>query len=242
MASRNDSSWILQACKSMLVVLGILVICIVLYFGSRGFNMFREALDRTSLSEMASSIREAPGYTPLEELPECYLDAVVAVEDHRFYRHPGVDLIATTRALAHNVKAGDIVEGGSTITQQLAKNQFFTQEQDMERKVAEMFMAIAIEQRFGKDEILELYVNSIYFGEGYYGIGNAAEGYFAKDARAMSDCECTLMAGVPNAPSAYAPNENPELARQRQQQVVGAMLKHGALTDSEASELAVCAA
>ena len=102
----------------------------------------------------------------------------MAVEDHRFYAHPGFDAIATARALVNDLKAGAIVEGGSTITQQLAKNQYFTQEQTVERKIAEVFMALTMEQHFSKRTILELYVNSIYFGDGYEGIGSASWGYF----------------------------------------------------------------
>ena len=112
----------------------------------------------------------------------------MAVEDHRFYAHPGFDVIATGRALVDDLKAGAIVEGGSTITQQLAKNQYFTQEQTVERKVAEVFMALTMEQRFTKREILELYVNSIYFGDGYEGIGNASVGYFGKEPGALDAC------------------------------------------------------
>ena len=99
---------------------------------------------------MEQRIESASGFTPIQELPDLYLQAVVAVEDHRFYAHPGFDAIATGRALVNDLKAGSIVEGGSTITQQLAKNQYFTQEQTIERKVAEVFMALTMEQHFTK--------------------------------------------------------------------------------------------
>lgn len=115
-----------------------------------------------------------------DELPRLYRDAVVAVEDHRFYSHGGVDFIALCRALWNDVCAGAFVEGGSTITQQLAKNLYFTQEKVLTRKAAEAFMAWAIEKQYTKDEILELYVNSIYFGSGYYNVRQASEGYFGK--------------------------------------------------------------
>ena len=161
----------------------------------------------------------------------------MAVEDHRFYAHPGFDVIATGRALVNDLKAGAIVEGGSTITQQLAKNQYFTQEQTVERKVAEVFMALTMEQRFTKREILELYVNSIYFGDGYEGIGNASVGYFGKEPGALDAGECTLLAGIPNAPSAYALSENPDLARQRQCQVLKKLVAYDYLDEADARRI-----
>ena len=147
---------------SLLIFAIILVALAVTFFVARGFNQYREALAALPLDEMEQRIESASGFTPIQELPDLYLQAVVAVEDHRFYAHPGFDAIATGRALVNDLKAGSIVEGGSTITQQLAKNQYFTQEQTIERKVAEVFMALTMEQHFTKREILELYVNSIY--------------------------------------------------------------------------------
>ena len=124
----------------------ILVVLVEVYFLARGFNLYREAIEEAGLDEMAASIQSSESFTPIDELPDLYLQAVVAVEDHRFYAHPGFDAIATARALVNDLKAGAIVEGGSTITQQLAKNQYFTQEQTVERKIAEVFMALTMEQ------------------------------------------------------------------------------------------------
>ena len=209
----------------------------VLFFVARGFALYSEALAATSLDDMAAAIEGAEGFTPIDELPDLYLQAVVSVEDHRFYAHPGVDVIACARALIHDVQAGAIVEGGSTITQQLAKNQYFTQEQTVERKIAETFMALTIEQHFSKRDILELYVNSIYFGDGLYGVGQASSGYFSKSASQMDPCEATLLAGIPNAPSAYAPTANAELARERQQQVIDRLVACDYLEESEARRI-----
>lgn len=212
----------------------ILIVLVEAYFLTRGFNLYREALEATDLNEMAASIQSSEAFTPVDELPELYLQAVVAVEDHRFYAHPGFDIIATGRALMNDLKAGAIVEGGSTITQQLAKNQYFTQEQTIERKIAEVFMALTIEQHFSKRTILELYVNSIYFGDGYEGVGNASRGYFDKSPSQLNADECTLLAGIPNAPSVYALSENPELARQRQQEVLRKLVSCDYLDQSTA--------
>ena len=125
------------------------------------------------------------------------------------------------------------VEGGSTITQQLAKNLYFSQEKTMNRKAAEVFLALELERNYTKDEILELYVNSIYFGDGYYNVGEASEGYFGKPAAKMNDYECTLLAGVPNAPSKYAPSKNLALAEKRQKKVISRMEACGYLTKED---------
>ena len=209
------------------------------YFVVRGYALYNNAAQEKSVADMVTDIESRAGFTPLEELPETYLAAVVSVEDHRFYQHPGFDALATSRALFNDLRAGAIVEGGSTITQQLAKNEFFSQEQVVERKVAEVFMAFDIERALDKDHILELYVNSIYFGEGLYGIGPACQGYLGKAPSAMNDWESTLLAGVPNAPSVYAPTQNYDLACQRQAQVLEHMVKHCAITQEEANAIAV---
>lgn len=207
-------------------------LCILIVGGIllwQGYREYREALQDKSVEEMARQIESIDNYTTLEELPQTYIDAVLAVEDKRFYSHPGIDPIAIGRALINDIRAGSYVEGGSTITQQLAKNQFFTQEKKIVRKVAEMFMAFKIESELDKDKILELYVNSIFFGNGYYCVGDACEAYFGKDPSEMDFDECTILAGIPNAPSNYNPVASPELARQRQAQVLEKMRKAGYL-------------
>ena len=130
-----------------------------------------------------------------------------------------------------------LVEGGSTITQQLSKNIYFTQEKKLVRKIAEIFMAFEIEENCNKDEILELYVNTCYFGDGYYNVKEAANGYFEKEPKDMSAFESTLLAGLPNAPSIYAPTKNPELARQRQAQVVEKLVKYQYITQEQADNI-----
>ena len=212
---------------NLLIFVIVLVALAATFFVARGFNQYREALAALPLDEMEQRIESASGFTPIQELPDLYLQAVVAVEDHRFYAHPGFDVIATGRALVNDLKAGAIVEGGSTITQQLAKNQYFTQEQTVERKVAEVFMALTMEQRFTKREILELYVNS----------GDASVGYFGKEPGALDAGECTLLAGIPNAPSAYALSENPDLARQRQCQVLKKLVAYDYLDEADARRI-----
>ena len=203
-----------------------------------GYGLYKNAVQEESLEEKVAEIRSQENFTSLEDMPETYVQAVVSVEDHRFYDHFGLDLIAIGRAVVNDIKAGRYVEGGSTITQQLAKNLYFSQEKTMNRKAAEVFLALELEQKYTKDEILELYVNSIYFGDGYYSVGEASEGYFGKPASEMNDYECTLLAGVPNAPSKYAPSKNLVLAEKRQQKVISRMEACGYITEEETTLMA----
>ena len=170
------------------------------------------------------------------------MNAVVAVEDKRFFTHPGIDFLAVGRALLHDIQAGRYVEGGSTITQQLAKNLYFSQEKQLTRKIAEVFVALDLEKSYSKDEIFELYVNSIYFGDGYYGIGSASLGYFELEPSKMNDYESTLLAGVPNAPSRYAPSKYLDRAEKRQLQVLRRMEACGYYSREEAETVAETAA
>ena len=218
-----------------LAMLAMLVAGSVL--GGFGYKMYRDALAEQPLDQKVAEIQADPNYTTLAEIPEIYLDAVVAVEDHRFEQHFGIDLIAIGRAAWNNLTSWSLREGGSTITQQLAKNLYFTQEKSFIRKIAEMFMAFRLENAYTKDEILELYVNSIYFGDGYYGIGDACEGYLNESPIEMTDYECTLMAGIPNAPSVYSLTENPALAEQRQKYVVKQMVKYDYITEDQAKTI-----
>lgn len=221
-----------QIKRTLFLLLVILLLAIGILIGD-GYKMYHDALDQTSLQDKITEIRSKPGYTPVSQLPQIYLDAVVAVEDHRFYAHPGIDLLAIGRAAWNDLNSLSLKEGGSTITQQLAKNLYFTQEKKFIRKIAEAFMAFKLEKNYGKEEILEFYVNSIYFGDGYYCVKDASQGYFEKDPVRMTDYEATLLAGIPNAPSAYSPTQNPDLAARRQKYVLLQMYRYEYLTRTE---------
>ena len=170
-------------------------------------------------------------------MTEDYLNAVVSVEDRRFYDHGAIDFISIARAIYVNVTNFDLREGGSTITQQLAKNIYFIEMDPFPRKLAEIFMAFAIEDNYSKDEILELYVNTSYFGDGYYGIKEACNGYLNKEPSEMDLNECTMMAGIPNAPSVYAPTKNPDLTKSRQGHVLETMVENGYISQEEANKI-----
>lgn len=211
--------------RRVLVIALVAVIAMCALTVWRGYGMYREALAYRPISQTVEELRATDTYTELDELPQTYLDAVVAVEDHRFYEHGGIDPIAICRAAFNDLRTLSLREGGSTITQQVAKNLFFTQDKHFDRKVAEVFMAFDLEARYSKREILELYVNSSYFGSGYTGIGQAAPGYLGCDPSDMSDYECALMAGFPNAPELFA--ADPQAADSRARVVVQQMEKYG---------------
>lgn len=210
------------ACSLLLVILTA-AMAVLMIFAARGYMMYKKASEETPVQLMYTRISSEEGFARLDTLPEYYISAVIAAEDKRFYTHGGIDPAAVARALWHDIKAGAPEQGGSTITQQLAKNFYFTQEKQLERKFAEVFAAFDIEHTYSKDEILEMYVGSIYFGSNYYGIGEASMGYFGKKPEELGAHECALLAGIPNAPSVYSPDNDPELAEQRAEQVIKMM-------------------
>ena len=200
--------------------------------------MYDNVLEQSSLAETIEEIQNDEDYVQIEDLPEYYINAVVAVEDHRYYSHGAIDIIAIGRALWVNITNFSLQEGGSTITQQVAKNILFIEETDvLARKAAEILAAIDLEENYTKDEILELYVNTIYFGDGYYGIKEACNGYLDIEPSEMTLYDATMMAGIPNAPSVYAPTVNPDLTRSRQEKVVACMVEYGYLSQEEADDL-----
>ncbi|MFO1150103.1 MAG: penicillin-binding protein 1A [Alsobacter sp.] len=171
----------------------------------------------------------------LRELPPYLPKAFVAIEDRRFYDHRGIDPVGIARALFRNVtRSGGSMQGGSTLTQQLAKNLFLTQERTASRKIQEAILAIWLERNYTKDQILELYLNRVYFGSGAYGVEAAAQKYFGKSARSVTLAEAAELAGVVQAPSRLAPNRNPEAAQARAALVVAAMAKEGFVSDQMA--------
>ena len=219
----------------------IVVILVVLFMGGmltyKGYSLYKEKLEEISVKDKVEELRLNENYVTIDELPKFYLNAVIATEDHRFYTHGALDPIAIARAIWTNIKSLELKEGGSTITQQVAKNVYFTQEKTALRKIAEIFMAFEIERNCDKDTILEIYVNTSYFGSGYDGIKEAANGYYDKEPIDMNEYESSMMAGVPNAPSVYAPTKNPDLASQRQRQVLEKMVRYEYITEEEKNEI-----
>lgn len=224
--------------KTLIILIILIVVSVIGFFVYQGYSLYKEAINEMSIKEKIEEIKgDVTEYIEYEELPQDYVNAVIAVEDRRFFNHNGVDVISIMRAIITDIRTMKLAEGGSTITQQLAKNVYFTQRKEFTRKIAEVFMAFEFEKECSKEEIFELYVNTIYFGDGYYCIYDASNGYFDKMPNEMNLYECTLLAGIPNAPSVYSPNVNPELSKQRQAQVLNKMLKYEFITEEEANKI-----
>jgi len=170
----------------------------------------------------------------LADVPDVLIKALIATEDARFYSHKGLDYRGIVRALVRNVRAGKVLEGGSTLTQQLAKVLFLTPERSYLRKLKEMALALKIEQRYTKQEILSLYLNQIYFGSGAYGIEAAAQAYFGKQARELNIAECALLAGIPRSPKYYSPFRSRENAMARRKHVLGRLVATAAISPAQA--------
>lgn len=206
----------------------------VVFFSIKGYTMYQNAVRETPITEIVDTVRSQENFTTYDELPSIYIDAVISAEDRRFESHFGIDLVAISRAAWTNIKTHSFKEGGSTITQQIAKNLLFTQEKRFDRKFAEVFAAFALEKEYSKEELFELYVNTIYFGSGYYGIYDAAQGYFGKLPSELTDYEAVMLAGIPNAPSIYSLDNHIDLAKKRLSVVLERMISCGKITDEEA--------
>ena len=202
-----------------------------------GFGYYTNTLHKKSLVERVEQITSKENYVPYSELSKNYINAVISVEDHRYYSHGPVDFIGIARAMYTNIRDKEFDEGGSTITQQVAKNVVFNQDKTLIRKVGEVFAAFDLEKNYSKDEILAIYVNSSYFGDGYYGIYDASMGYFKKEPKDLNLDESSMLAGIPNAPSVYAPTVNIDLAKKRQAHVLNKMLEYGYITKEESDSI-----
>ena len=172
----------------------------------------------------------------LHDVPKCLPEAVLAIEDRRFYHHFGIDLLGLLRAAGKDVLAGHVVEGGSTITQQLAKNLFLTPDRTLKRKVQEMLLALWLEHNYSKNEILEAYLNRVYLGAGSYGIDAAARTYFGKSARDIDLREAAILAGLLRAPSRFSPSRDPVQAMERAHTVLDAMVDAGYITKKQKAQ------
>lgn len=223
--------------KKIILLLLIIVIIITAYITISGYSLYKSAIEASSIENKIEEIRSQEDYISLENIPQIYKNAVISIEDHRFLEHSGIDFIATARAIVSNILEGELGQGGSTITQQLAKNLYFTHKKEFSRKVAELFVAFDLEKSYSKNDILELYINTIYYGKGYYGLVEACNGFYNKYPSELTDYEATYLVGIPNAPSIYSSERHSALAKQRQKQVLNAMVKYGYLSQSDADKI-----
>ena len=224
--------------QSLLVVLCILLLGGLLaggWFFYQGRQLYRSAASSYPVASMYDTICARGSYTSYDALPQIYINAVICTEDEHFMTHKGIDPGAIARALLADLRTHSLAEGGSTLTQQLAKNELFTQDKHLARKAAEMLAAFDLEKTYSKQQIFEMYAGSCYFGNQWSGVAQAAQGYFGKPTRELTRAECVVLAGLPNAPSVYAASG--ELARRRALVVVERMERAKKLTHTQALEL-----
>jgi len=226
----------LKIILNILLIIILALISFISVYSIKGYILYKKTVKEKPVKAVAENIKSLEHYTALSELPDFYINAVVSVEDKNFYDHGAISISSIARAILYDIKTLSFEQGGSTITQQLAKNELFTQEKKLERKFAEIFAAFEMEKLFTKDEILELYVNSIYFGNGYYGIYDAAKGYYKKTPKELSQYECAVLAGLPNAPSAFS--QDPRLREERAEHVISTMIDSNAITKEQAEDIA----
>ena len=186
--------------------------------------------------EVIDPIRQNPQWTSLKSMSQDIPRALIAIVDHDYYNHGAIAVEGVLRALLVNITAGEVVQGGSTIPQQFVKNVFLSHEQSLERKIEEAILSLMLEDNYTKDEILELYLNTTYFGAGANGIKQAANKYFGKAPSALSLAEAAVIAALPYAPSALNPLENPLECKKRQQLVLAAMHKYGMINQAQLAE------
>lgn len=189
-----------------------------------------------NMEEVITPLHEDPNWVKLADIPKNMQNALIAIEDHKFYEHGAISPESVLRAMLANISEGEVTQGGSTLTQQFVKNTFLTHEQTMERKIEEAIFSVILEDKYSKDEILEMYLNTTYFGAGATGIHQASKAYFGKHVSRLTLEEAAVLAALPYAPSALNPLEHPVECKQRQMLVLNAMAKHGFITQDAADE------
>lgn len=233
---------VLKRYRVWIILLIVMPVALLLGIYVRGWLLLREFENTSPMhaatlladnGEILATLGEGPSrYIPLETIPLDMRNAIVAIEDRWFYEHPGFNPVAILRAIYIDIRAKKKVLGASTITQQLAKNLFLTRKKTLGRKVEELVLAIILEQRYTKDQILELYLNQIYFGKGSYGIEAAARTYLGKSASELDLADSALLAAIPRSPSSYDPYINPDLALERRNHVLERMAALDMITEA----------
>lgn len=222
--------------KRFIQILLILLIVLTIYCSFTiymGYDRYRNLSKENSMETTILNIMNQEDYIPLAQISPLFIKAIIAVEDEHFYDHNGIQLTKLIDAFITDLIHFDFVKGGSTISQQLSKNLFLDQEKELSRKIAELFFVRDLESTLTKDEILEIYLNIIYFGDGYYGIDAASHGYYQKHSSELTLNEATMLAGLPQAPAIYQLSTGLELAKKRQVMVLDAMRKQELISESD---------
>lgn len=217
----------------LFIKLCIIVLIVIIV---NGFLNYRNAIKSTPLDHKVSEVRLKENYVNINNISDYFKKFIVSIEDKRFYSHGGIDFFVILRSFLNNLNVGYYKYGGSTITQQLAKNMYFSSEKKISRKVAEMFVAFDLERKYSKDEILEMYINMIYFGNGYYGINDASYGYFNIAPSDLNAYHSSLLVGIPQAPSVYNLKKKNSSMVKRYKIILSTLVKSGDLSGSEANK------
>lgn len=217
--------------RNLLVLLLLMCISVASVIGYKGYDLYKTKVRELPIEEAVSNIMLDEDFVSYGDISKDFMNATVAIEDHRFWFREGIDYIAIARALVANVFMGKIVEGGSTITTQVVKNIYFDNSANFLRKIAEIFFVQDFEKLYSKEEILALYVNIIYYGDGYYGIKQAAKGYYDKAPNKLDLYESAMIAGLPQAPSIYQLSTGRDKAVKRQKQVLEAMVLYDFISE-----------
>ncbi len=200
----------------------------------RGYVRYREAVEDTPVAESAGTYLSCGNCLAFEEIDPDFVNAVVSAEDKRFFTRSGFDWIALTRALISNLKAGKAVEGGSTISQQIAKNLYFISvPRELDEKLAEVFIMSDLEKQYTKESLFAIYSNMNYYGDGFWGLKQAAAGYYGTEASELTAAQAAMLAGIPNAPAIYQLSTGHDLALQRQRRILSAMRKNNYISEEE---------
>ena len=225
--------------RIFLVLLAILFTFIAVVLG-QGYLRYKEEIENLPLDKAVEAYTKKEDYVPYDQIDQDFINAVISVEDKRFFERKGYDLKALCRALYHDLLAKDFIEGGSTITEQIAKNLHLGGYiESPEEKIAGIFLMRALELNYSKEELFALYANMNYYGDGYWGIGEAARGYYDRDANDLSLAQAAMLAGIPNAPAVYQLSDGYDLAKQRQEWVLQTMVNNSYITKEEMKEALV---
>jgi penicillin-binding protein 1A len=251
--SKRKSRSVLSLILGVFILSGLIIIVAGVLFAVGGYMYFKQDLPKISSlkdynpptvttfysddnRKIGEFFHERRIVIPLSRMPDMLKNAFIAAEDDRFYHHKGINFFSILRAFLKNIEAGSIVQGGSTITQQVTKSFLLSPEKSYRRKIMEIILAYRIDKKFSKEDILFLYLNQIYLGHGAYGVQAAAENYFGKDVQDLTLAECATLAGLPQAPTRYSPFRYPERARTRQIYVLNRMVAEGYITSMQATE------
>lgn len=223
----------MKVLKNLLILLLLVCISVASVVGYKGYDLYKTKITELPIEEAVNNIMLEEDFVGYEDISKDFMNATVAIEDHRFWFREGIDYIAIARALVSNVFNGKVVEGGSTITTQVVKNIYFDNSANFLRKIAEIFFVKDFEKLYSKEEILSLYVNIIYYGDGYYGIKQAAKGYYDKDPIDLDLAQSAMLAGLPQAPSVYQLSSGKDKAIKRQRNVLEAMVLYDFISEDE---------